>query len=116
MNIIRFGRSALSLVTPRGQPVSLRSKFPAPKVLAVPLISKAVDPAVVGTVLTYVPGVYSGPVTVTWVWKSGTTLRQTGGVSYMAQAIDVGTTITLVESATNFGGTTVTSTSGVPIT
>ncbi len=115
MNIIRFGRSPLSMVTARGDPLSLRTKFPKPKVLDVPFLSKAVDPAIVGTVLTYVPGVYAGKVTTTWVWRSGTTVRQTGGVSYMVQAIDVGTTITLVETATNFAGDTVTTTSGVAV-
>lgn len=116
MNIIRFGRSVLALVTAPGQPVSLRSKLPKPVLLTPPAISGSASPAVVGTVFTRTAGTYKGATSVTWQWKAGPTVRQTGGATYTAVAGDVGLSITAVDTATNFAGSTVIPSNGVPVT
>lgn len=107
--MITFGQNMVSL----GQPISFMTKQPLPVVTAVPFISVNDDPVVAGNQLTYVPGEYAGPVTLTWAWFSDADQVQDGGEHYIVLESDVGKEITIFESATNPRGTIVTQTDGV---
>ncbi|MNF36526.1 hypothetical protein D3C85_1105620 [compost metagenome] len=117
MNRIYFGRNVMGRVQNKpGEPLSFSGKvYARPLVTVAPVITPS-GPAIVGAVLTYVPGTWLGFASINFQWEADGQRVQFSGPTYTVLAADVGKTITVLERAVSASGLGASSRSaGVPV-